>query len=114
MVIRRGPGAIVSAKVLVPVCPALSLIAIVRVKLPGSVGVPLRTPAVLRFRPGGGTEVSDHVYGGVPPIAVSVWVGYAVPTVPAGSGDPVTIVSLGASTVKVRLFEAVVPALSVT
>jgi hypothetical protein len=82
-------------------------------KLPGSVGVPLSTPAALRFRPGSDPDESDHVYGAVPPIAENVW-EYAVPAVPAGSGDPVIIVSLGASTVNVRLLDALVLALSVT
>jgi hypothetical protein len=71
----------------------------VTVKLdgPAVVGVPLKTPAVLRLSPAGGLPaVTDQIKGGVPPVAVNVWL-YAVPTVPAGSGLAVVIVGAAAA-----------------
>ena len=64
---------IVRAKTLVPVWPAVSFAAMVKLKFPASVGVPLRTPVGLMFKPGSDPEASDHVYGAVPPMAESVW-----------------------------------------
>jgi hypothetical protein len=41
--------------------------------LPDPVGVPLICPLLLRVRPAGKLpELSDHVYGNVPPLAISV------------------------------------------
>jgi hypothetical protein len=40
----------------------------------GAVGVPVRTPAVLKVKPAGSApDASAHVYGVVPPVAESDW-----------------------------------------
>lgn len=58
---------------------------------PAAVGVPLITPAGDNVRPAGGVpDVTDHVYGCVPPMAAKLC-EYAVPTVPFGRGDVVVI-----------------------
>jgi len=59
------------------------------------VGVPEITPAELNAKPAGSVpELSNQVYGAVPPVAASVTLVYAVPTVPAGSGEVVVIDSV--------------------
>jgi hypothetical protein len=56
-------------------------------------GVPLSTPAADQLSPAGREpELSDHVYGVVPPDAPKVS-EYGVPTVPGGRGDVVVIES---------------------
>lgn len=71
----------------------LSLTVTVKEKLPGLVGAPLNTPAEERVKPFGIPVVGGvHVYGGVPPVAVSDR-EYEVPTTADGSGDGVVIVS---------------------
>ncbi|MGO9270703.1 MAG: hypothetical protein ACLQOO_10705 [Terriglobia bacterium] len=43
----------------------------------------------------GGSEKpagTDQVYGGTPPVAVRVWDGYGLESVPAGRGEVVVIV----------------------
>jgi len=68
-----------------------------------AVGVPLSRP-VDEFNvkpPGSVPEVSDHVYGMVPPLAANVC-EYAVPTWPLDS-DNVVIVSVAGAIVSVRL-----------
>ena len=78
------------------------------------VGVPLMTPAEDNVRPPGGVPVvTDHVYGGVPPVPSNVC-EYAVPTVPLTRGDTVVIESGGGSTVRANDFVAVLDALSRT
>ena len=55
---------------------SLSFPATLMVKLlvPVALGVPLITPELLRFKPGGRVpETRDHVYGDVPPVAVRDW-----------------------------------------
>ena len=66
-----------------------------------AVGVPVMAPvAVFSDRPAGNVPlVSDHVYGVVPPDAVSV-AEYAVPTLPFGN-DVVVIVSVAGVVVSV-------------
>jgi hypothetical protein len=65
---------------------------------PAAVGVPEMTPAELIARPGGSAPLaSDHVYGGLPPVAPSV-VEYGTPTVAAGS-DVVVMTSGGATVI---------------
>ena len=60
-------------------------------------------PVTDRLSPAGSVpEASDHVYAGVPPVAVKVW-EYALPTTPAGSGDAVEITSAGLSGLIVKL-----------
>jgi len=59
------------------------------------VGVPLKMPAVDKVSPAGSVpDVTDQLYGDVPPLAANVWL-YAVPTVPEGSGLAVSITSGG-------------------
>ena len=51
--------------------PELSLTCKVKPKLPGPVGVPLKTPALDRANPDGNApETVENVYGAVPPLAV--------------------------------------------
>jgi hypothetical protein len=58
-------------------------------KEPPFTGVPLMVPEELGVSPPGRLpEVTDHVYGGVPPEAARAC-EYGVPTVPAGSDDVV-------------------------
>jgi hypothetical protein len=70
------------------------------------VGVPLIRPvAVFRVSPAGSVPtVSAHVYGGVPPVAASVW-EYATPTCPS-LRDAVVIDSVVGAIVKVRFLVA--------
>jgi hypothetical protein len=69
---------------LVASCDALSLTRTVKVELPAAVGVPVIAPFGSRDNPAGRLpEVTFHVYGGVPPLAVSV-VQYATATMPSG------------------------------
>jgi hypothetical protein len=45
----------------------------VKLTEPAVVGVPDRTPEVLKLRPAGAVpELTDQVYGGVPPVAAMV------------------------------------------
>src|SRR5262249_43209389 len=57
----------------------------------------------LSDRPGGSPVGIDHRYGGVPPLAVSVVVGYATPTVPLGKELVEMVGGGGFWTVKVVL-----------
>ena len=62
----------------------------VKVEVPADVGVPLTAPPELSVSPAGRLpEVTDQLYGVVPPEAESDWL-YDAPTVPAGSDDVVT------------------------
>ena len=57
-----------------------------------AVGVPLRTPPVLRLRPVGNVPVDNvHVYGAVPPEAAIVC-EYTAPTVPTVSDAGVNVI----------------------
>jgi hypothetical protein len=59
--------------------------------MPAFDGVPVMAPLLLRLSPPGrAPELIDQVYGGVPPDAPRVC-EYAVPTVPEGSTDVVTV-----------------------
>jgi hypothetical protein len=80
-------------------CPAVASVAVARtvnVKLPPTVGVPLRTPAGLSPIPGGSVPSAIANDGLVPLVAVSVPV-YGVPTVPSGipAGPTATVGSTG-------------------
>ena len=78
------------------------------------VGIPLITPAADNVRPAGGVPVvTDHAYGGVPPVAAKLC-EYEVPTAPFGRGDAVVIESGGASTVRTNDFVVICDALSRT
>ncbi len=72
---------------------AESVTVTVKAQMPLCVGVPLRTPAEVKARPGGNAAaVTDQVYGLTPSVAVKVR-EYDTPTVPLGSGDAVVIES---------------------
>jgi len=72
--------------------PALSVTCAVKLYDPTVVGVPVSAPALESASPGGsGPVVTDHVYGGVPPVALKLW-EYATPGVPPGSVVEVVIV----------------------
>src|SRR5207249_3591612 len=73
---------------------ALSLTWTMILAVVAAVGIPLITPADSDKPAGKVAGVTDHVYGGVPPVAVNVC-EYAAPTVPADSGDAVVITSGG-------------------
>ena len=52
----------------------MSVARIVKVKAPSVVGVPERTPAVVRVSPVGSAPlITVKVYGLLPPLAVMVW-----------------------------------------
>jgi hypothetical protein len=85
---------IVSANAFVAVCVPLSAARTVKFAVPVVVGVPLNTPALDKLSPAGSAPaVTDHVYGGVPPLATNVC-EYAVPAVPLGNGEFVVIDTL--------------------
>jgi hypothetical protein len=78
--------------VAVTAAPALSVTCAVKVYGPTVVGVPLSAPARESVSPGGSAPpVTDHVYGGLPPVAVKLC-EYATPAVPPGSVVEVVIV----------------------
>ena len=58
---------------LVAVPLALSATCTVKLLVPAAVGVPLMTPALLKLKPAGSVpELTDQVYGVVPPLAANV------------------------------------------
>jgi hypothetical protein len=64
---------ILSALVVAAAGLAESVTRTVKLKVPAAVGVPLITPVLARLRPLGNEPLAiDHVYAGVPPLAVSV------------------------------------------
>ena len=91
---------------------ALSVTFTVKLDVPAAPGVPdMVLPA--RLSPAGSDPLdTDHVYGAVPPVALSPC-EYGVPTVPAGNDD-VVMVKPGALIVNDRLAVADADALSVT
>ena len=75
------------------VAPTVKLAPVVPVV--AAVGVPDKEPDELRLRPAGSVpEVTAKLYGLLPPLALKVAV-YAVPTVPAVSGDTGLTVMIG-------------------
>jgi hypothetical protein len=60
-----------------------------------------------------GIPVADHVYGGTPPVAVSVWLKFC-PAVAPGKGDGVVIARAAGVTTTVIVLVAESPELSVT
>ena len=95
VVIESGGGSTARTKDFVVICDALSRTWTVKFAVPSVVGVPEITPAADNVRPAGGVpDVTDHKYGGAPPLAAKLW-EYSVPTVPFGSGDDVVIESGG-------------------
>ena len=64
--------------VLVATCrgDAASTACAVNEKFPGTIGVPLITPVMLKLKPDGSAKepaASDHASGAIPPVAVKVW-----------------------------------------
>ena len=83
-------------------------------KVPALDGVPDRVPVCDIVNPGGaGPVITDHAYGGVPPVAAKFW-EYGAPTVPAGSVDCVVIDRAAGLIVRERAFVAVCEPLSET
>src|SRR5262245_37437226 len=71
------------------ICDAVSRTWTVKFAVPAVVGVPVISPAADNVRPAGGVpDVTDHRYGGAPPVAARLW-EYAVPTAPFGRDDVV-------------------------
>ena len=83
---------------LVAVC-APAVTRTVKLDVPAAVGVPAITPVpAFSVSPAGSVPLaSDHVYGGIPPLAVSV-VEYATPCVPPGRAVVVIDTAGGAAT----------------
>jgi hypothetical protein len=84
-VIDNPAGAIVSDSCADAVCvgDALSVTETLNVAVPVLVGVPEITPPLESVSPAGRLpDASDHVYAGVPPVALNV-VLYELPTMPA-------------------------------
>src|SRR5439155_959465 len=111
-----GAGLIVIDSGFDTVCEPLSLTCTLKVAVVAAVGIPLITPADSDKPAGKVAGATDHVYGGVPPVAVNVC-EYATPTVPAGSGDAVVITSGGGAAGLIVIdsdFDTVCEALSLT
>src|SRR5207253_880255 len=102
----------VSESALVTEVGALSVTRTVKLLDPAVPGVPDMVPPAARLNPAGSVPLATvHVYGGVPPEAVSAC-EYATPTVPAGSDD-VVIPKGGALMVSDSAFVVLPPPLSV-
>jgi len=70
---------------------------------PAAAGVPVIAPAADNDRPAGRDPfVTDQEYAPLPPLAERVWL-YAVPTVPFGSADEVTLSGVAADTANVAV-----------
>jgi len=75
----------------------LSVTFTVKLAEPAAVGVPLMTPSTSVNPAGSDPLATDHVYGGVPPVALTAC-EYVFPAVPGGNKD-VLILSAGAAIV---------------
>ena len=84
----RGRAFTVRLRVAVAVAEVESVTVTEKLVVPAAVGIPVRTPAAESVNPGG-KPLAVQVRGGVPPDAVSCSAVYAVPMVPAGSGEAV-------------------------
>ena len=84
----------------------------VKLEDPAPCGVPLMIPSPRASPAGSEPLATDHVYGGVPPVALT-GCEYAVPAVPVGSED-VVILKAGALMVSTRAALPDPEALSVT
>jgi len=114
-VVIFGAGALTTIdRALDEVCEALSVTWTVKLLVPDAAGVPLITPAVVKVKPAGSAPAAtDHVCGGVPPVAAKVW-EYDVPTVAAGKGATVVIENGDGVTVIESDFDAAWEAASAT
>ena len=108
----KAGALIVNDRAAVADADALSVTFTVKLDEPAAIGVPdIVLPA--RLSPAGSDPlVTDHVYGGVPPVALSAC-EYAAPTVPAANDD-VVILKAAALIVNDRAAVADADALSVT
>ena len=62
----------VNVRLLLAVCPKASFTCVLNVSVTAALGVPDIAPEVERLRPfGREPDVTDHVYGEVPPVALS-------------------------------------------
>ena len=112
VVMVKAGALIVSDRLAVADADALSVTFTAKLAVPAAVGVPDIVLPV-RLRPAGSDPLAtDHVYGAVPPVALSSC-EYAVPTVPAGN-DAVIIFKGGALIVNETLAVADPDTLSVT
>lgn len=112
VVMLRTGALIASDRAALADADMLSVTLTVKLDEPVAVGVPLIIPAA-RLNPGGSDPLAtDHVYGGLPPVALTAC-EYAVPAVPAGNED-VVIVKAGALMVSDSAALADAEALSVT
>jgi hypothetical protein len=70
----EGAEAIFSESVALAVCAgdAVSVTLNPRLNVPDVLGVPDRTPFEFSVKPAGSAVVADHVYGLIPPLALSV------------------------------------------
>src|SRR5207244_783212 len=72
-VVSDSTALVVSANTFVGAAPAASVTLTVKLLATVVVGVPLSTPAALRFTPAGrAPALIDHVYGGAPLMAANV------------------------------------------
>jgi len=93
-VIESAGQAMVRLNTTAAVLAIESVAVMVKLKVPGVVGVPVMTPVeVLRANPPGRLPVSAYVYGGVPP-AVAICVVYKTPAVPLCKVGGVVIASV--------------------
>src|SRR4029078_8696497 len=93
-----GTAALVTTmlRALVAEAARVSVALTVKVAVPAVVGVPDRAPVEDRVTPAGSVpEAMVHVYGPVPPVAVSVWL-YAVPTVAPARDEVDTVTGTAA------------------
>ncbi|HEY3838649.1 MAG TPA: hypothetical protein VGL72_18855 [Bryobacteraceae bacterium] len=73
---------------------ALSVTLTVKLDDPVAVGVPEIVPPARLSPTGRDPAATDHVYGGDPPVALSVW-EYPTPIMPAGNEDVVIVNAAG-------------------
>ena len=88
VVICNAGAPIVIDSARLAVAPCASRACTVNANAPAAVGVPA-IPAPESASPGGNPPLTDHVYGGAPPVAENP-AEYATPTVPPGSAPVVT------------------------
>jgi hypothetical protein len=113
VVIESAAGAIVIDNCFVALCDALSVTRTMNAAVPDAVGVPLIAPLPLSDNPAGKLPVVTlHVYGGVPPLPLSI-AEYAAPAMPSGKLVVVTESVAGAIVID-NCFVAVCDAPSVT
>jgi hypothetical protein len=113
VVICRELARITTDNVFVVCTPALSVTWAVKLETPNLSGAPLMVPVVPSVRPDGSAPITTvHVYGGDPPVALSVCEN-AAPTAP-GANDVVVMVRTGESMVSDRVAVVDTDELSIT